>query len=207
MSDASEFYPCRPQPLLVVISGPSGVGKDSVIQEMKARNVPIHFVVTATTRPPRDNEVEGVDYIFVSRGEFADMIDQGELLEYAIVYEDYKGIPKAQVRHALASGKDVIMRIDVQGAETVRKLCPDALLIFLTVQDEEEMVTRLLARKTDSPESLKLRIATARKELNRIEQFDYIVVNHEGRLDETVDSILAIIRAEHQRVKQRHVNL
>jgi len=174
---------------------------------MKARNAPIHFVVTATTRPPRTNEVEGIDYIFVSRGEFADMIDKGELLEYAIVYEDYKGIPKAQVRQALASGKDVIMRIDVQGAETVRKLCPEALLIFLTVQDEEEMVTRLLARKTDSPESLKLRIATARQELNRIEQFDYIVINHEGRLDETVDSILAIIRTEHLRVKQRRVNL
>jgi len=207
MSEASEFYPFRPQPLLVVISGPSGVGKDSVIQQMKARNAPIHFVVTATTRPPRTNEVEGIDYIFVSRGEFADMIDKGELLEYAIVYEDYKGIPKAQVRQALASGKDVIMRIDVQGAETVRKLCPEALLIFLTVQDEEEMVTRLLARKTDSPESLKLRIATARQELNRIEQFDYIVINHEGRLDETVDSILAIIRTEHLRVKQRRVNL
>jgi guanylate kinase len=203
----SEFYQFHPEPLLIVISGPSGVGKDTVLQRMKERNLPFHFVVTAATRAPRPNEVHGVDYFFLSHDEFAEMIEQGELLEYAIVYNDYKGIPKAQVREALASGKDVIMRLDVQGAETIRNLCPEALLIFLTTQSEAEMVERLRQRKTETPEGLKLRIATARQEMNHIKAFDYVVVNCEYQLDGTVDSITSIILAEHHRVQPRKVTL
>lgn len=203
----SGFGVHQKEPLLIVISGPSGVGKDTVIRCMKDRRLPFHFVVTATTRPPRANEKHGADYFFLSHDEFAEMIEQGELLEYAIVYNDYKGIPKQQVRGALASGKDVVMRIDVQGAATIRKLCPDALLIFLTTQDEEELVNRLEARKSEKPEGLKLRIATARQELKRIDLFDYVVVNREFQLDGTVDTILAIIRAEHHRVHPRKVTL
>ena len=174
---------------------------------MKERRLPFHFVVTATTRPPRPGERHGVDYFFVSREEFAEMIDKGELLEYALVYNDYKGIPKAQVRQALASGKDVVMRVDVQGAATVRRLAPEAVLIFLTTESEEELVRRLQKRKTESPEDLKLRIATARKELERLYEFDYVVVNREGRLDEAVDTIIAIITAEHHRIPHRRVRL
>jgi guanylate kinase len=196
-----------PEPFLIVISGPSGVGKDTVIQRMKERNLPIHFVVTAATRPPRPNEVHGKDYFFYTHDEFAEMIEKGELLEYAIVYNDYKGIPKAQVSDALASGKDVIMRLDVQGAATIRKLCPDALMIFLTVQDEDEMVRRLQERKTETPEGLKLRIATARQEMTQVTAFDYVVINREYHLDETVDNIIAIIVAEHHRVQPRKVTL
>lgn len=207
MTDPISFYPFRRQPLLIVISGPSGVGKDTVIQRMKERKLPFHFVVTATTRPPRPNEVHGVDYFFVSHDEFAEMINQDELLEYAIVYNDYKGIPKQQVRQALESGKDVVMRIDVQGAATIRELCEDALMIFLTTQDEQEMVTRLSARKTETPEGLNLRIATARQELKRIVEFDYVVVNREDQLDNAVDTILAIIHSEHHRVVPRKVTL
>ena len=195
------------QPLLIVLSGPSGVGKDTVLQRIKARGLPFHFVVTATTRPRREGEVEGVDYFFVSREQFAEMIEQDELLEYAIVYDDYKGIPKSQVREALASGRDVFMRIDVQGAETIRKICPEALLIFLSTRTEAELVRRLQLRQTESPEDLKLRIATARKELRRVDLFDYYVVNAEGELDKTVDTIIAIIRAEHHRVNPRRVHL
>jgi guanylate kinase len=195
------------QPLLIVISGPSGVGKDSVLQRMKERSLPFHFVVTATTRPQRPGEVDGVDYYFVTHDEFAEMIEQGELLEYAIVYNDYKGIPKGQVREALASGQDVMMRIDVQGAETIRELCPDALLIFLSTRNEAELVRRLEARKTETPEGLKLRIATARQELKRVGMFDYYVVNADHRLDETVDIILSIIRSEHHRTQPRKVTL
>lgn len=202
-----QFTPPDPQPLLIVISGPSGVGKDTVIQRMKERNLPIHFVVTASTRPPRPNEVHGRDYFFYTNDEFAEMIEKGELLEYAIVYNDYKGIPKAQVSDALDSGKDVVMRLDVQGATTIRRLCPDALLIFLTVQDEDEMVARLKNRKTETPEGLNLRIATARQEMTRVDSFDYVVINHEHQLDETVDTIISIIVAEHHRVKQRKVTL
>ena len=201
------YSPENFQPLLIVLSGPSGVGKDTMIQKMKERGLPFHFVVTATTRLPRPEERHGMDYFFFSKDEFADMIEKNELLEYAIVYNDYKGIPKQQVREALASGKDVIMRIDVQGAATIRKLCPEALLIFLTTQDEDELVSRLTARKSESPEGLKLRIATARQELKHLDQFDYVVVNPEAHLSETVDTIEAIIHAEHHHVHPRKVTL
>ncbi len=177
------------------------------MQRMKERGLPFHFVVTATTRPRRPNEVHGKDYWFVSKEEFARMIDEDELIEHAIVYADYKGIPKQQVREALASGMDVVMRLDVQGAETVRRLAREALLIFITTGSEQELVHRLETRRTETPDSLALRIATARKELKRVEAFDYVIVNREFHLDETVDTIRAIIEAEHHRVNPRKVSL
>ncbi len=207
MASDPDFDIHSPQPLLIVISGPSGAGKDTVVQRMQERGLPFHFVVTATTRPKRPNEIHGKDYWFVSKEEFAHMIENNELIEYAIVYGDYKGIPKAQVREALASGKDVVMRLDVQGAETVRKLAHDALLIFITTENEDELVRRLQERKTETSDSLAIRIATARKELKRVEAFDYVIVNHDYQLDHTVDVIRGIIEAEHHRVQQRQVNL
>lgn len=174
---------------------------------MIERNFPFHFVVTATTREKRPNEIHGKDYWFVSKDEFARMIEEDELIEYAIVYGDYKGIPKAQVREALASGKDVVMRLDVQGAESVRKLSQDALLIFITCESEEELEHRLRERKTESADSLSLRIATARKELQRIEAFDYVIVNRDFHLDDTVEKVRAIIAAEHLKVHHRKVDL
>ncbi len=197
------FNPLQNVPLLIVISGPAGVGKDTVIERMKERQLPFHFVVTATTRPPRAGEVHGVDYFFLSSDEFAEMIEKDELLEYAIVYNDYKGIPKEQVRRALHSGKDVVMRIDVQGAATIREKFPESLLIFLTTSSEEELVNRLRARKSETPEGLNLRIAMARQELKRVYEFDYVVVNHDDRLDEAVDVIQSIITAEHHRTRPR----
>ena len=186
----------NPRPVLVVISGPSGVGKDATLQLMKENRYPFYFVVTATTRPRRASEVDGVDYHFVSVGDFAEMIELGELLEYAVVYGDYKGIPKQHVRAALNSGMDVIMRIDVQGAATLRVLVPNAISIFITAESEDELVRRLRERKTESEDDLKMRIVTARKELERANEFDYIVVNREGKLQETVDKVMAIITAE-----------
>ena len=202
-----DFNLYNPQPLLIVLSGPSGAGKDTVLERMKKRHLPFHFVVTATTREMRPNEVNGRDYFFVSFDEFARMIEADELLEYAIVYNDYKGIPKQQVRDALASGMDVVMRIDVQGAATIRKIVPEALLIFLTTESEEALVQRLEARKTETHEGLKLRIATARQELKRAAEFDYAVVNSDAHLDDAVDAIQAIIHAEHHRIVQRKVSL
>ena len=206
MSD-SEFNIYNPQPLLIVISGPSGVGKDSVLRSMKECGLPFHFVVTATTRPRRPEETHGKDYFFVTKEEFAHMIDLDELIEYAIVYGDYKGIPKQQVREALASGKDVVMRLDVQGAATLRKLAPEAVLIFLTTQSEEELVERLKRRKTDAAEDLSLRIATARQELKRANEFDYVIVNSDNHLGETTNTVVSIIEAEHHRVNPRKVSL
>ncbi|MEI6291479.1 MAG: guanylate kinase [Chloroflexota bacterium] len=202
-----DFQIVHPEPLLIVISGPSGVGKDSVLNRMKERGLPFHFVVTATTRSIRPEEVNGHDYFFLTSDQFAHMIENNELLEYAIVYNDYKGIPKQQVRDALSTGMDVIMRIDVQGAATIRKLVPNAVLIFLTTESEEDMVYRLQNRRTETPEGLKLRIATARQELKRAHEFDYAVVNKQSHLDQTVDDISAIISAEHHRVIQKKVTL
>jgi guanylate kinase len=203
----NELIANQRRPLLIVISGPSGVGKDTVLQRMMERQLPFHFVVTATTRAIRPNEVDGKDYIFVTRDQFAEMIEQGELLEHAFVYNDYKGIPRQQVQQALASGRDVVMRLDVQGAETIRKLFPQALMIFLTTQSEVELVERLRVRRTEESESLKLRIATARQELKQVDIFDYLVVNPDQRLDNTVDTIMAIINAEHHRTHPRVVQL
>jgi guanylate kinase len=194
-------------PLLIVISGPSGVGKDAVLARMKERGLPFHFVVTATTRPRRAGEVEGKDYIFVSRAEFDRMIAQGEMLEHALVYNDHKGIPRHQVAQALASGSDVALRVDVQGAATIRSLAPQALLIFLLAASEEELERRLRARRTESEADLALRLRTARQELEQIPLFDYAVVNRDFALDSTVDTILAIIEAEHHRSQPRQVRL
>jgi len=200
-------YNRQTEPLLIVISGPSGVGKDMAIARLKEMGYPFHFVVTATTRPKRPKEVDGVDYIFVSMEQFAEMIEDEELLEYAVVYGDYKGIPKQQVRDALASGNDVIMRIDVQGAQTIRKLVPEAMFIFISAESEEALVKRLRERKTEPEAQLKMRIATARQEIKRLDLFDYVVINEDSKLDETCQTILSIITAEKCRVNQRDINL
>jgi guanylate kinase len=197
----------EPKPVLVVISGPSGVGKDATLQLMKAQDPSFYFVVTATTRERRPNEVEGVDYHFVSMQEFARMIEDDELLEHAMVYNDYKGIPKKHVREALASGKDVIMRIDVQGAATIRKMIPEAVTVFLTAESEDELIRRLKARKTEEAGKLAMRIVTARQELERVVEFEYVVVNKLDALDETAEQVRSIIAAEKCRVDWAPVEL
>ena len=209
MSSSSEHNPyhIESNPLLVVISGPSAAGKDATLKRMEELDYPFHFVVTATTRPRRPNEVDGVDYHFVSKQEFAEMLEKDELLEHAIVYGQHKGIPRKQVQEALDSGKNVIMRIDVQGAATMRDLVPEAVFIFLTAASEDELIRRLEERRTETPEGLKKRIATAREEMKRLDEFDYVVVNRDHHLDETVETIAAIITAERRKVKQRKVAL
>ena len=194
-------------PLLIVISGPSGIGKDTVVQGMKDRNLPFHFVITATSRPPRDYEVDGVDYFFYSQETFEKMIEEGEFLEHAWVYSAYKGVPKSQVRQAMACGEDVVMRLDVQGAETVHNLAPDAILIFLTANSKTEWLKRLRDRRSETDEELELRIETAKEEYKTLDIFDYIVLNEEDKLDETLDVIESIITAEHHRVHTRQVKL
>jgi len=194
-------------PLLIVISGPSAVGKDSVVQRLLEDTEAFTFVVTVNTRSPRPGERPGVDYHFVTREQFLQMVADGEMLEYAPVYDDYKGVPRAGVRQALATGKDVVLRLDVQGAATIRRICPEALLIFLTAESEGVLLERMRSRPGDKPESQELRFATVQQELQRVEEFDYVVPNRSGQLVRTVEIIRAIIAAEHHRVHPRKVAL
>jgi len=199
-----------PRPLVLVVSGPSGVGKDAALQRLRTRRPSLRFVVTATTRARRPGETDGVDYHFVSREAFERWIERGELLEHALVYGEYKGIPKAQVEAALAAGEDVVLRVDVQGAATVRRLlsAPDAspagaiphASVFVVAESEAALARRLAARGTEDPEALRRRFRAAGAEVARIGEFDYVVVNREGRLEECVDAMCGVIDAHRARV-------
>jgi guanylate kinase len=196
-----------PAPMLVILSGPSGVGKDSALMRMRELGFPFHFVVTATDRPQRPGEINGVDYHFVTTAQFEQMIADQELLEWAKVYGDYKGIPKWDVRNGLKSGKDVILRIDVQGAMTMKQLVPQAVLIFLAPPSMDELRQRLQWRRTDALDQIERRLQKAEWEMEHIERFDYVVVNPEAQLDTAVGQIRSIIAAEKQRVRPRRVQL
>ena len=186
-------------PLLVVISGPSGVGKDAVLDVLKARGRPYHFAVTATTRPPRGVEMDNRDYFFLTPHRFEEMAATGELLEHALVYGHRYGVPKGPVRQALAGGRDVLMRTDVQGAASIKGAVPQAVTVFLTPGSLSELEERLRRRATDSEETLRRRLAVARREMDAAGHFDYIVVNAEGRLEEAADEVERIIAAERAR--------
>lgn len=197
-----------PNPLIIVISGPSGVGKDALIKKLRESRDSLHFVVTATSRPVRPGEENGKDYYFVSKEEFLTMIDKNELLEYALVYGDYngdyKGIPKKQIREYMAKGYDIILRVDIQGAQTLRRVLGDsAVFVFLMADSETALVERLVERKTESREELLVRIATAREEIKHVKIFDYVVVNAKGKLDVAVKLVESIIDAEKAKVQLR----
>jgi guanylate kinase len=194
-------------PLLVVLSGPSGVGKDSILMRMRDIGFPFHFFVTATSRAQRPGERDGYDYHFVSKERFEEMIARGELLEWAEVYGHYKGIPKREVGQALQSGRDVILRIDVQGAATIKRLAPEAVFIFLAPGSFDELHNRLQWRRTESPDQMEQRLAMARREMDALDTFDYVVINREDHLDDAVGQIRNIMSAEKQRVRPRRVVL
>ncbi len=185
--------------LLVVLSGPSGVGKDAVLERMKRLGSPYHFAVTATTRPMRDGEREGEPYHFVARAEFERMIANSELLEWAEVYGNLYGVPRAQVERALSEGRDVLVKVDVQGAKTIRSLIPDALLVFLAPPSLDELARRLTSRGTEAEESLRRRLREAEAEMEAASLFDHVVVNRRGKLDDTVRQIKALTADERRR--------
>jgi len=201
------FQILKDTPLIIVISGPSGVGKDSVLRALKNGDLPLHHVVTANTRKPRPGEVEGVDYFFVSREKFEEMILNDELIEYSKVYQDYKGPPKSEVRKAIETNKDIIFRLDVQGAEKIKTLVPHSILIFLTPSNQEEWYKRLKGRRLSKEKDLDMRIKTAQIELEKASIFDYIVVNAQNKLSETVEIIEAIITAEHHKTHKHKIDL
>jgi len=201
-------YVNRPAPaLLVVLTGPSGVGKDVTLQRMKELGFKFHYVVTVTTREKRPGEEDGEHYFFVTRQEYERMKENGELLEHAEVYGNYYGIPRSQVVEPLRKGIDVIMKPDVQGAHTMRKKEPEAIYIFLAPPSMEDLAARLYHRKTEDPQELAKRLKVAREEMHAISDFDYVVVNRNNELDETVEEIEAIIEAEKCRVRPRRIRL
>jgi guanylate kinase len=168
----------RPAARLTVLSGPSGVGKDSVIELIRARSPWVWLSVSVTTRPKRDNEVDGVHYHFISRTEFQRMIDAGQLLEWADFAGNRYGTPRAPVEARLRDGEPVLLKIDLQGARQVRQAMPEALLVFLAPPSWEELERRLVGRGTDDPDTIQRRLVHAREELAAEPEFDVTIVNH-----------------------------
>ncbi len=195
------------RPLLVVLTGPSGVGKDAVLARMRKSGCPFHYVVTATTRPKRTGEKNGVDYHFLSRKEFQQMIDKHQFLEWANVYGNYYGVPKDEITSALSKGVDAIVKVDVQGAATIKEILPQAVFIFLMPPSVEELEKRLRRRRSESSEDLALRLERAKGEIKSLPIFDYVITSRQNKLDEVVSQIDAIVAAEKCRVKPRIVEL
>ena len=195
------------RPLVVVISGPSGVGKDATLSKMKELGNSSHIMVTTITREKRPGEVDGVDYNFVSKDAFNHMIEDEQLLEWAVVYGNYYGVPKEEIEHALKTGFDAIVKVDVQGAASIRKIIPEAVFIFLLPPSMEELANRLKQRGYQSESDLNLRLNTAKTEMKNLDLFEYAVVSYQDNLELTVNHITSIITAEKCRVKQRSIKL
>ena len=192
-------------PLLVVVSGPSASGKGTLLAGLRELDRSWHFAVTATTRPMRDGEVDGEDYIFLDVDTFLRMRERDELLESAQVYDRWYGVPRQQVRDPLIAGRDVILEIDVQGAATIRNIAPEALTIFVMPPSMEELRQRLAGRGTEDEAAMQRRLDEASVELARVNEFDYRVVNRNGESGDAVREIDAIITAEKCRVNPRLV--
>ena len=193
--------------LLIVLSGPSGVGKDALLRKMKEQKYPFHYVVTVTSRPRREGERDGVDYRFISQREFQQMIDNGELLEWANVYGNYYGVPRKEISQALSKGRDVIVKVDVQGAATIKRILPQAVFIFLRPPSMEELERRLRQRHSESAKDLALRLQKAEEEMKSLPLFDHVLTSYQGKLDEAISQIQSIVAAEKRQVKPRIVEL
>lgn len=188
----------RPPPLIVVISGPSGAGKDSVIARIHERGEPFATPANLTTRAPREGEVDGVDYRFVTTAEFQRNVEAGEMLEHEQFHADSYGVSRSELQRVLATGKDVILRVDVRGAETLRERLPGALLILIVPDDLAHMQSRMQERGMDEAD-IQQRLETAKREIAAGDRFDHVVENIDGDLEGTVDRVLAIIVDERAR--------
>lgn len=207
-SDGPDFSACYPKkPLLVVLSGPSGVGKDAVLNFIKKSSPNFKFVTTMTTRQRRTSEKHNVDYHFISVDEFEKLRKNNELLESANVYGNWYGVPKEPIRQALTQGNDILVKVDVQGAASIKKIVPQAVFIFLMPPSLAELACRLERRYTESPETLSIRLRTAESEIKQLTKFDYIVVNPQDQIESAVTEIKAIITAEKCRVSTREICL
>jgi guanylate kinase len=194
--------------LVFVLSGPSGVGKSTLIERLKRDRFPITHTVTATTRARREGEENGVHYYFLTEAEYDELLRTEQFLEHAVVHKLYRyGIPLHSIRDGLRRGQDVILAPDVQGASTVRWKLPNAITIFLRPESLEELEPRLAARGTETPEERRIRLATAEREMQRMSEYDYVIVNHRDRLDQAVSDLKAIVVAERLRVCPRTITL
>ena len=195
--------------LLIVLSGPSGVGKGTVRKELFSQpNTNYEYSISMTTRLPRVGEVDGVDYFFKTREEFEQLIEEGGLLEHAEFVNNYYGTPLAYVLETIDAGRDVFLEIEVQGAAQIREKAPDALFIFLAPPSLSELESRLIGRGTESEEIIAKRVATAREELEMMSLYDYVVENDE--VHNACDKINSIIKAEHcrrERVEKRYLSM
>jgi len=194
-------------PLLVVVSGPSGVGKDAILTRMKQAGFPFYYVVTSTTRPKRPEEKDGIDYYFLSEDEFQRRIKENQFLEWAKVYDNYYGVLRQEIKEALDQRQDVIVKVDVQGATTIKRILPDAIFVFVMPPSIQELVNRLKKRKTETDVELDVRLKKVRDELESLHLFDYVVLSHKDELDLAVSQITAIVTAEKCRLKQRMIKL
>jgi guanylate kinase len=203
VSDAGRAYG-----RVFVISGPSGVGKDTIKNRLRESGFPLGYCVTATTRPARPGEQHGRDYYFLTEAQFKAKLDQGQFIEHAIVHgKHWYGIPIEGLRAGMRSGDDVLVTPDVKGAATLRALIPNAISIFLAPANPEELRLRIADPSSGRTEDLETRMKTAAAEMRRMGEFDYVVVNENGKLDQTVEHVKAIITAERLRVKPRRVVL
>ena len=205
--ESQAHFSLLPKPLFIVLSGPSGAGKDAVLTKMKELGCPVEYITTVTTRRQRAKERDNVDYYFVSEQRFREMVKKGELLEWANVYGNWYGVPKQPVKQALDKGQDVIVKVDIQGAATIKKILPQAVFIFLIPPSMEELVLRLKQRHTESPFDLSLRVKTAEDEMKQLPLFDYRVVSQPNKVDLAVADIRAIITAEKCRASPRQIAL
>jgi guanylate kinase len=195
------------QGLLFVLSAPSGAGKDSVINTLKQQGMDFFVIPSVTTRAPRPGESEGSPYHFVGQDTFERLVSQNELLEYANVHGNWYGQPRKPIRDNLAAGRDVLLKIDVKGAATIRSKVPEAIFIFLIPGSLEELAQRLTDRQTETEEELQRRLADARKELAEQHWYDYLITNRQGHLKDAVDCLHAIMLAEHCRVHHRKIEV
>jgi guanylate kinase len=195
------------RPRVFIISGPSGVGKDAVIEQLRERFPDAFFAVTATTRERRPGEIDGVHYFFLGEEDFRERLAEGEFLESATVYGNLYGVLKGPVRAALARGQDVFLKVDVQGAAEIERIIPMAVSIFLSPESAGTLLQRLKHRKTDDPAALMSRFATATRELSAALNFDYVVFNKQDRLEDALDEIAAVVRAESCRANQVEIHL
>ncbi len=194
-------------PLLIILSGSSGAGKDAVLTRMKELGYPLEYITTVTTRLQRAKERDNIDYHFVSSERFQEMIKEKELLEWANVYGNGYGVPKQPVKQALDKEQDVIIKVDIQGVATLKKILPQAIFIFLMPPSREELTRRLKQRQSELPFDLAIRLKTAEEEIKQLPLFDYVVLNKDGEIDQAVADIKAIIMAEKHRVIPRELTL